>query len=54
MSCIAYTCGCLAINENFCSDKDFNGDCYKANSKMENFIFWPSIETDHNIYADFL
>ena len=53
MSCIAYTCECLAIKGNFYPDKDFNGDNYAANSEIENCIFWPSIETDHNISDDF-
>ena len=54
MSCIAYTCECLAINGNFYPDKDFNEDYYTVNSEMKNCIFWPSIETDHNISDDFL
>ena len=49
MSCIAYTCECLSIKGNFYPDKGFNDDNYAANSKIENSIFWPSIETDHNI-----
>ena len=53
MSCITYTCECLAINGNFYPDKDFNEDCYAGNSEIENCIFWPSIETDHNISDDF-
>ena len=49
MPCIAYTCECLAIKGSFYSDKDFNDDYYAANSEIENCIFWPSHEVDHNI-----
>ena len=53
MSCIVYTCECLTINCNFYPDKDFNEDYYAANSEMENCIFGPSTESDHNILDEF-